>query len=89
MPNQQFAEVLSRDIAAKTIHDQGIELERLRELCLDAYAVIDVLAKGVGKIATPNGFFDLWNQTAASLERMGGKPFKARVAVTQDKHADG
>lgn len=51
----------------------------MRALCLDAYAVIDVLATGVAKIATPDGFFDLWNQTGMKLERMGGKPFKKHV----------
>jgi hypothetical protein len=57
------------------------EIARLQELCRDAYAVIDVLASGVGKIATPDGFFDLWNKTGIALEREGGKSFKKRIAA--------
>lgn len=49
----------------------------MRQLCFDAFAVIDVLATGVGKIATPDGFFALWNETGMKLERMGARPFKA------------
>lgn len=56
------------------------EIERLRRLCLDAYACIDVLANGVGKIAPPDGFSALWNRTGVALEQAGGKPFKKHMA---------
>jgi hypothetical protein len=56
------------------------ENARLVALCHDAYAVIDVLATGVGKITTPDGFFALWNETGIKLERLGAKPFKDRKA---------
>lgn len=71
------------------LREQAREMEKLRELCLDAYAVIDVLANGVGKISTPDGFFDLWNRTGIGLEQVGGKPFKKRMAVLASHNREG
>lgn len=65
--------------------DAAVTIEKLREICFDAYAVIDVLATGVGKIATPDGFFDLWNKTGGRLERVGAKSFKERIAALMDE----
>lgn len=77
-----IAVMLTKDVA----HALAAAPEML-ELCLDAYAVIDVLAKGVGGIATPDGFFDLWNRTGSELERLGGKPFKDRIKALRAREA--
>jgi len=79
---------MAYDKKRRTIERQT-EVEKLRGLCLDAYAVIDVLAAGVGNIAIPDGFFDLWNKTSIGLEQIGGKPFKERMAAFKSAKRDG
>lgn len=69
---------LSKDACA-LVERYESEIKRLRELCFDAYACLDVLGSGVGSIATPDGFISLWNETGVELERMGAKKFKRRM----------
>ena len=55
--------------------DPKAELREARDLLQRYKQVTNILGRGVGKIATPDGFFELWNRTecdaSAFLNRTG------------------
>lgn len=62
-----------RYINGRVFHSLVNRIEELNRLILDLYACNDVMASGLPKIATPDGFFSLWNDASCRAKLLGAK----------------